>query len=88
MDGSEDIYEEQQGSAPEDEGRRDAVLVTDADSATAEQVVLQLIMARFGAVLACYVRRGVPSNTESLYRSCLHLCWVKCTEHVETGDLF
>ena len=42
-----DIHEGQDGSGLKEEGPGDAVLVMDADSPTAEQVVLQLILARY-----------------------------------------
>lgn len=44
----------QDASTPEEEGPGDAVLVLDADSPTAEQVVLQLILARYG--VSCLLR--------------------------------
>ena len=40
------------GAELDEEGAAAAVLVTDADSPTAEQVVLQLILARSAAMLS------------------------------------
>ena len=47
---------------PEDEGLRDAVLVTDADNPTAEQVILQLILSR---CTICYFCRSFSRHLVS-----------------------
>jgi hypothetical protein len=58
------------GPAQEDEGPAVAVLVTDADSPTAEQVVLQLILARSAALLA--FPNQTYNRTIDTYRIPLH----------------
>ncbi len=54
--GGEDMTSEPENDDLEDDDIRDAVLVIDADSATAEQVVLQLILSR------CDPPCNLPSN--------------------------
>jgi hypothetical protein len=47
VDGGGDVMaDEPDTSELEEDGVRDAILVTDADSPTAEQIVLQLILSR------------------------------------------
>lgn len=44
--GSSDLMEPESQENKDSNGPRDAILVTDADNPTAEQVVLQLILCR------------------------------------------
>lgn len=46
VDGGMSNESDRVDAEPEDEGLRDAILVTDADNPTAEQVILQLILSR------------------------------------------
>ena len=50
--GEEDLADRPDISEPEEDGSKDAILVTDADSPTAEQVVLQLILSRCERILS------------------------------------
>ncbi|CAL8463745.1 g3279 [Coccomyxa elongata] len=46
VDGGMSDESDKVNAEPEDEGLRDAILVTDADNPTAEQIILQLILSR------------------------------------------
>ena len=54
MDGGEQAFlaDRPDISEPEEDGPKDTILVTDADSPTAEQVVLQLILSRCERILS------------------------------------
>ncbi len=68
--------------APEDI-ERDAVLVTDADSPTGEQVVLQLILARYFTEKSTWSPPSLPNKLqEQQCSSTVHckcrICWLLC----------
>ncbi len=53
VDGGMSAESDEVNAEPEDEGLRDAILVTDADNTTAEQVILQLILSRSAKRCSC-----------------------------------